>query len=102
MDPILPSPQRNAAPVAVVPSRFQSHQQEWHGGSGGYPEFRFSFTAGGAREISQISTVYLFGDFPVYADPNIPGSGNGTDLQDEDRENTPWLAGCFGLTVLRN
>jgi len=41
--------------------------------------------------------VYLFGDFPVYADPNIPGSGNGTNLQDEDRENTPWLADVLAL-----
>jgi glycerophosphoryl diester phosphodiesterase len=26
------------------------------------------------QRFPQIRTVYLFGDFPVYADPNIPGS----------------------------
>ena len=26
---------------------------------------------------------------------NIPGSDDGTNLQDEDGENTPWLAGMF-------
>jgi glycerophosphoryl diester phosphodiesterase len=49
------------------------------------------------EKFPQIRTVYLFGDFPVYADPNIPGSGNGTNLQDEDRENTPWLADVLAL-----
>src|SRR5215468_1999754 len=47
------------------------------------------------RNVPQIRTVYLFGDFPVYADPSIPGSDDGTNLQDEDGENTPWLAGMF-------
>ena len=47
------------------------------------------------QKFPQIRTVYLFGDFPIYADPNIPGSDDGTNLQDEDGENTPWLAGMF-------
>ena len=42
-----------------------------------------------------IRTVYLFGDSPLYADPLIPGSGDGTNLQDEHGANTPWLAGMF-------
>src|SRR5262249_42427747 len=47
------------------------------------------------QKFPQIRTVYLFGDFPIYADPSIPGSDGGTNLQDEDGENTPWLAGMF-------
>ena len=47
------------------------------------------------QKFPQIRTVYLFGDFPVFADPNISGSDDGTNLQDEDGENTPWLAGMF-------
>jgi glycerophosphoryl diester phosphodiesterase len=37
-----------------------------------------------------IRTVYLFGDFPIY---DSPSSDDGTNLQDEDGDNTPWLAG---------
>jgi glycerophosphoryl diester phosphodiesterase len=41
-----------------------------------------------------IRTVYLFGDFPRFADPSIAGSDDGTNLQpDLDRDNTPWMAG---------
>ncbi len=40
-----------------------------------------------------IRTVFLFGDFPIYADPAIAGSDDGTNLQDEHGANTPWLAG---------
>ena len=40
----------------------------------------------------QLQTVFLFGDFPVYADRG-PGSGDGANLQDEDGANSPWLAG---------
>ena len=47
------------------------------------------------QKFPQIRTVYLFGDFPVFANPNVPGSDDGTNLQDEDGENTPWLAGMF-------
>jgi glycerophosphoryl diester phosphodiesterase len=39
-----------------------------------------------------IRTVALFGDFPVYADPTIEGSDDGTNLQPQGA-NTPWLAG---------
>jgi glycerophosphoryl diester phosphodiesterase len=42
-----------------------------------------------------IRTVYLFGDFPVFADPSIPGSDDSTNIQDERGRNTPWLAGMF-------
>jgi glycerophosphoryl diester phosphodiesterase len=42
-----------------------------------------------------IRTVYLFGDFPVFADPSIPDSDDSTNLQDERGRNTPWLAGMF-------
>ncbi len=40
-----------------------------------------------------IRTVFLFGDFPIYANPAIAGSDDGTNLQDEYGANTPWLAG---------
>jgi len=42
-----------------------------------------------------IRTVYLFGDSPLYADPLLPGSSDGTNLQDEHGANTPWMAGMF-------
>lgn len=42
-----------------------------------------------------IRTVYLFGDFPIFADPNLPGSDDGTNLQTENGQNTPWLAGLY-------
>jgi len=45
------------------------------------------------KHFPDIRTVYLFGDFPVFADPTIPGSDDGTNLQDENGANTPWLAG---------
>lgn len=41
----------------------------------------------------QIRTVCLFGDFPRFADPRIDGSDDGTNLQDEGGQPTPWLAG---------
>jgi glycerophosphoryl diester phosphodiesterase len=47
-----------------------------------------------------IRTVYLFGDFPIY---DSPSSDDGTNLQDEDGNNTPWLAGLhwpYRSTVL--
>jgi len=37
----------------------------------------------------------LFGDFPIYDDPSIAGSDDGTNLQPEDEESSPWLAGLF-------
>ena len=40
-----------------------------------------------------IRTVYLFGDFPKFADPTIAGSDDGTNLQPQGGSNTPWLAG---------
>ncbi len=43
-----------------------------------------------------IRTVFLFGDFPKFADPSIPGSDDGTNLQPQGpTNNTPWLAGLF-------
>ena len=42
----------------------------------------------------RIRTAYLFGDFPVFADPALPGSGDGANLQAGRRAATrPWLAG---------
>lgn len=38
----------------------------------------------------QIRTVCLFGDFP-----KSNGSGDGTNLQDQNGGNTPWLAGLY-------
>jgi glycerophosphoryl diester phosphodiesterase len=46
------------------------------------------------REFPKLLTVELFGDFPVFADPTVEGSDDGTNLQGEDGEaNTRWLAG---------
>jgi glycerophosphoryl diester phosphodiesterase len=42
-----------------------------------------------------IRTVCLWGDFPVFADPKLPDSDDGTNLQDENGRNTPWLAGMY-------
>lgn len=41
----------------------------------------------------RIRTVCLFGDFPAFSDPGLAGSGDGTNLQDEDGQPSPWLAG---------
>jgi glycerophosphoryl diester phosphodiesterase len=43
----------------------------------------------------RIRTVFLFGDFPIYRDQNNPDSEDGTNLQDENGANTPWLAGLI-------
>ncbi|MGD9694343.1 MAG: esterase-like activity of phytase family protein [Thermoleophilia bacterium] len=41
-----------------------------------------------------IRTVYLIGDYPVFDDPSIAGSDDGTNLQPQGRTgNSPWLAG---------
>ncbi|WP_437809919.1 esterase-like activity of phytase family protein [Sorangium sp. So ce1078] len=40
-----------------------------------------------------IRTVVLLGDFPIYEDASIAGSDDGTNLQGEGGEGTPWLAG---------
>ena len=45
------------------------------------------------EQYPEIRTVYLFGDFPLFTDPSVAGSDDGTNLQDEAGENTPWLAG---------
>lgn len=49
------------------------------------------------EEFPKIRTVYLFGDFPIYPclDPNNCASDDGTNLQDENGTNTPWLAGLY-------
>jgi glycerophosphoryl diester phosphodiesterase len=47
------------------------------------------------EEFPAIRPVYLFGDFPVFADRSLTGSDDGTNLQDEHGANTPWLAGLF-------
>lgn len=40
-----------------------------------------------------LRTVYLFGDFPVYTDPNHADSDDGTNMQTENGMNTPWMGG---------
>ncbi|PTL79265.1 esterase-like activity of phytase family protein [Vitiosangium sp. GDMCC 1.1324] len=45
------------------------------------------------EKYPQLRTVYLFGDSPVYADPSITGSDEGTNLQPEGDHTTPWLGG---------
>jgi glycerophosphoryl diester phosphodiesterase len=55
--------------------------------------FDFRTLLGVHERFPQIRTVCLFGDFPIFADPSIEGSDDGTNLQDENGENTPWLAG---------
>jgi glycerophosphoryl diester phosphodiesterase len=50
-----------------------------------------------------IRTVYLFGDFPKFADPSLPGSDDGTNLQPQGGNRSPWLAGMawpYRSTVL--
>ncbi|QDQ28421.1 hypothetical protein FNU76_19810 [Chitinimonas arctica] len=44
------------------------------------------------EKFPAIRTVYLFGDFPIYADP---ASDDGTNMQDEGGRNTPWMAGLY-------
>ncbi|SEM31935.1 FlgD Ig-like domain-containing protein [Aquimarina amphilecti] len=42
------------------------------------------------EQYPEIRTVCLFGDFPKIGD-----AGDGTNLQDQNGENTPWLAGMY-------
>ncbi|WP_299440873.1 esterase-like activity of phytase family protein [uncultured Aquimarina sp.] len=42
------------------------------------------------KQYPEIRTVCLFGDFPKVGD-----TGDGTNLQDQNGENTPWLAGMY-------
>jgi len=44
------------------------------------------------EQFPNIRTVYLFGDFPIY---DHEYSDDGTNLQDENGQNTPWLAGLY-------
>lgn len=55
--------------------------------------FDFSTLLDVHKTYPAIRTVFLFGDFPIYDDPGIAGSDDGTNLQDEHGANTPWLAG---------
>jgi glycerophosphoryl diester phosphodiesterase len=57
--------------------------------------FDFRTLLGVQRHFPAIRTVCLFGDFPIYDDPNVPGSDDGTNLQTENGQNTPWLAGLY-------
>jgi glycerophosphoryl diester phosphodiesterase len=41
----------------------------------------------------KLRTVYLFGDFPKYADPTLAGSDDGTNLEGEGDKTSPWFAG---------
>jgi glycerophosphoryl diester phosphodiesterase len=42
------------------------------------------------KKYSSIRTVYLFGDFP-----KVGNVEDGTNLQDQDGKNTPWLGGLY-------
>ncbi len=42
------------------------------------------------KQYPDIRTVCLFGDFP-----KVGTAGDGTNLQDQNGENTPWLAGLY-------
>lgn len=56
------------------------------------------------ERVPAIRTVYLFGDFPIYADP--ANSDDGTNMQPEVAGgNTPWMAGLpwpYRSTVASN
>lgn len=55
------------------------------------------------EQTPAIRTVYLFGDFPIYADPD--NTDDGTNLQGENSGNTPWMAGLpwpYRSTVTSN
>lgn len=45
------------------------------------------------EKFPAIRTVYLFGDFPIYPDP--ANTDDGTNMQDENGKNTPWMAGLY-------
>ncbi|MBJ7455089.1 MAG: esterase-like activity of phytase family protein [Thermoleophilia bacterium] len=45
------------------------------------------------EEHPAIRTVYLFGDFAKFADPTITDSDDGTNLQPQGGDTSPWLAG---------
>ncbi len=57
--------------------------------------FDFSTLLEVHKRFPSIRTVFLFGDFPIFADTSIAGSDDGTNLQDEAGKNTPWLAGLY-------
>jgi len=45
------------------------------------------------EKFPSIRTVYLFSDSPIYGVP--ASSGDGTNMQDENGANTPWMAGLY-------
>lgn len=56
-------------------------------------------------QYPQVRTVCLFGDFPKFANPSLAGSDDGTNLQPQGGDNTPWLAGLqwpYRATALSN
>lgn len=57
--------------------------------------FDFRTLLGVHERFPSIRTVCLFGDFPIYDNPSLPGSDDGTNLQPENGQNTPWLAGLY-------
>jgi glycerophosphoryl diester phosphodiesterase len=67
--------------------------------------FDFRTLLGVQEEFPAIRTVYLFGDFPKFADPTIAGSDDGTNMQPQGGPNTPWMAGLrwpYRQTALSN
>lgn len=55
--------------------------------------FDWSTLLAGHETFPELRTVALLGDFPIFDDPTVPGSDEGTNLQPDESGNTPWLAG---------
>jgi len=70
------------------------------------PVFDFRTLLAVQKRHPNIRTVYLFDDSPVFDGPSrLEVSEDGTNLQDENGKNTPWLAGLhwpYRETVLSN
>jgi glycerophosphoryl diester phosphodiesterase len=86
---------RPHACASALCKRSQTSSSKWAGGTRGHSGFDFRTLLVVQEQYPVIRTVYLFGDFPKFADPTLPGSDDGTNLQDQDGANTPWLAGLY-------
>lgn len=82
---IAPEPFATAVASVILSSRMSSRAD--------IQSFDFRTLLAVQSEFPGIRTVYLFGDFPKYTDPTLAGSDDGTNLQDQEGQNTPWLAG---------
>jgi hypothetical protein len=81
--------------VYTIRPEFLQHGKRGSINSGDIQSFDFRSLLVVQEQFPQVRPVYLFGDFPIFADSAIPGSDDGTNLQDEHGHNTPWLAGLF-------